>query len=291
MNSFLAYVNELLARPQESAAGLLSPSAMPTSRRTSMYSSTDDAGQQDANRFEIAQRAPASRAPTASRLRATGAASASSCWRARPASARSTTWPLTSRAPTSPATPCSQHSSQPNASTPASAYDPTPASTAFRARSGSRPARPPCTRAVSSLTPPSPCRPRPSSLRAALVSSGRSGSSSSCLLTMPSAARLRILKKTTRMSRKTTKKKTTTSTRTVTRMKTAAAKVAPTTTAVRRQSRGPAIIDATKEAISAARRGCQHQRPCPPAARRNFPRRPRRLCPRCGREPVTDNRF
>ncbi|KAK3371696.1 Rgp1-domain-containing protein [Lasiosphaeria ovina] len=81
MNSFLAYVDELLARPQESAAGLLSPSAMPTSRRTSMYSSTDDgfpggmvttsakdaidlaimranmtrAGQQSANRFEIAR--------------------------------------------------------------------------------------------------------------------------------------------------------------------------------------------------------------------------------------------
>ncbi|KAK0706397.1 Rgp1-domain-containing protein [Lasiosphaeria miniovina] len=81
MKSFLAYVDELLARPQESAAGLLSPSAMPTSRRASMYSSTDDgfpggmvttsakdaidlaimranmtgAGQQSANRFEIAR--------------------------------------------------------------------------------------------------------------------------------------------------------------------------------------------------------------------------------------------
>ncbi|KAK3344142.1 Rgp1-domain-containing protein [Lasiosphaeria hispida] len=81
MNSFLAYLDELLSRPQDGTgpAGLLSPSAMPSSRRQSTHSMSDDAsshlggsakeaidlailranvtsaGQQSANRFEIAR--------------------------------------------------------------------------------------------------------------------------------------------------------------------------------------------------------------------------------------------
>ncbi|KAK0639349.1 Rgp1-domain-containing protein [Cercophora newfieldiana] len=86
INSFLTYVDELLSRPQEAPGGLLSPSAAPLSRRQSTYSLTDHepsspggmhspsfatakeaidlaimranltrAGQQSANRFEIAR--------------------------------------------------------------------------------------------------------------------------------------------------------------------------------------------------------------------------------------------
>ncbi|KAK3683664.1 Rgp1-domain-containing protein [Podospora appendiculata] len=80
MNSFVSYVDELLAGPHDgpNRSGLLSPSAMPSSRRHSTYSMLDDgansvttakeaidlailranmtgAGQQSANRFEIAR--------------------------------------------------------------------------------------------------------------------------------------------------------------------------------------------------------------------------------------------
>ncbi|KAK0747723.1 Rgp1-domain-containing protein [Apiosordaria backusii] len=82
MASFLSYVDELLTRPQDSpTAGLLSPTAMPTSRRPSTYSMSDagfgglppptakeaidlailrsnltsSPGQQSTNRFEIAR--------------------------------------------------------------------------------------------------------------------------------------------------------------------------------------------------------------------------------------------
>jgi RAB6A-GEF complex partner protein 2 len=86
INSFLSYVDELLSRPQEAPGSLLSPSAAPLSRRQSTYSLTDHdplspsgmhspsfatakeaidlaimranltrAGQQSANRFEIAR--------------------------------------------------------------------------------------------------------------------------------------------------------------------------------------------------------------------------------------------
>ncbi|KAK4181140.1 Rgp1-domain-containing protein [Triangularia setosa] len=82
MASFLSYVDELLARPQDNpTAGLLSPTAMPTSRRPSTYSMSDagfgslpvptakeaidlailrsnlttSPGQQSTNRFEIAR--------------------------------------------------------------------------------------------------------------------------------------------------------------------------------------------------------------------------------------------
>ncbi|KAK4198501.1 Rgp1-domain-containing protein [Triangularia verruculosa] len=82
MASFLSYVDELMARPQENpTAGLLSPTAMPTSRRPSTYSMSDagfgglppptareaidlailrsnlttSPGQQSTNRFEIAR--------------------------------------------------------------------------------------------------------------------------------------------------------------------------------------------------------------------------------------------
>ena len=78
-NSFLSYVEELLARSQEGpGAALLSPTGMPSSRRPSVYSAFDDAsatapgakeaidlailranmtasGQQASNRFEIAR--------------------------------------------------------------------------------------------------------------------------------------------------------------------------------------------------------------------------------------------
>lgn len=86
VDSFLNYVHELLARPQEASGGLLSPNAAPLSRRQSTYSLNDHdpsspggmhspsfatakeaidlaimranltrAGQQSANRFEIAR--------------------------------------------------------------------------------------------------------------------------------------------------------------------------------------------------------------------------------------------
>lgn len=72
MNSFLSYVDELLDRSgKRSGAGLLSPTAMPSSRRPSVYEEATTAreaidlaiirsnltseGQQSANRFEIAR--------------------------------------------------------------------------------------------------------------------------------------------------------------------------------------------------------------------------------------------
>ncbi|KAH8888305.1 Rgp1-domain-containing protein [Thozetella sp. PMI_491] len=79
INSFLSYVEELLSRPRQGVggSGLLSPTAMPSSRRPSTYSIFEDglatatakeaidmailrsnltsAGQQSANRFEIAR--------------------------------------------------------------------------------------------------------------------------------------------------------------------------------------------------------------------------------------------
>ena len=86
INSFLSYLDELLSRPQAAPGGLLSPTAEPPSRRPSTYSLTDhnpssptspfapsfatakeaidiaimranmtNAGQQSANRFEIAR--------------------------------------------------------------------------------------------------------------------------------------------------------------------------------------------------------------------------------------------